>query len=92
MQVTARLYRDWGIYIGIYIGVTVPQPTAERVSQPVGRGNIIATNLTLILVDKNQKIPARVSISHFKSSFDENTLPQNCLLYVKPFLSKKLQI
>ena len=43
--------------------VIVPQPPAESVSQPAGRGNIIATNLSLILADKNQKIPDRVSIS-----------------------------
>ena len=70
-------------------GVTVPQPSAERVSQLAERDNIIATNLTLILVDKNQKIPARVSISHLNNCFDENTLPHNILLYIKAFLSKK---
>ena len=39
----------------IIYGITVPQPTAERVSQPAGRGNIITTNLTLILADKKPK-------------------------------------
>ena len=71
-------------------GVTVSQPTTERVSQPAGRGNIIATNLTLILADKNQKIPARVSISYFNNRFDKNTPSHNFLLYLKTFLSKKI--
>ena len=65
-------------------GVTVIQSPAERVFQPAGRGNIIATNLSLILADKNQKIPARVIISHFNNRIDENTLTHNFLLHVKP--------
>ena len=73
----------------MYIGVTIPQPTAERISQPAGRSIIIATNLTLILADKNQKIPARISISHFNNRFDEKYSLLKLFTVCKTFPFKK---
>ena len=54
----------------MYMCVSVPQPPAERVSQPAGRGNMIATHLSKILANKRQKIPLEKAINHFNNCFN----------------------